>query len=247
MLSQVQRPSRYGALGRDDEHALQPLEAFEPGPPGAPGGQRGNQLEREVVGGGGVGEEQRGPFFPPQKQLPQNTKVHRTHIHTPANITHEAQSASLLSFTLPHARMPFVAGAQPFVLRVSAAAEALMDAHAHLSSDEVVGLLAGSYDAASRTLRCGIPLFFLPFMFLLQPLPPCLSVVSLTGRWRGCCSIDTTFNATDARHKNIRANTNTYICPPSLPPPPTHPKHLILATACCARAPCASWPRRTGR
>jgi hypothetical protein len=39
MLSQVQRPSRYGALGRDDEHALQPLEAFEPGPPGAPGAE----------------------------------------------------------------------------------------------------------------------------------------------------------------------------------------------------------------
>lgn len=34
---QVHKPPRYAALGQDDEHALQPLEAYGPGPPGAPG------------------------------------------------------------------------------------------------------------------------------------------------------------------------------------------------------------------
>ena len=36
-LLQVQAPARYAALGLDDEHALQPLEAYTPGPPGMPG------------------------------------------------------------------------------------------------------------------------------------------------------------------------------------------------------------------
>ncbi|EFN51862.1 hypothetical protein CHLNCDRAFT_139765 [Chlorella variabilis] len=36
---QVHKPPRYAALGQDDEHALQPLEAYGPGPPGAPGAQ----------------------------------------------------------------------------------------------------------------------------------------------------------------------------------------------------------------
>jgi hypothetical protein len=34
---QVKAPPRFAALGHDDEHALQPLEAYGPGPPGAPG------------------------------------------------------------------------------------------------------------------------------------------------------------------------------------------------------------------
>ena len=36
-LLQVQAPPRFGALGKDDEHALQPLEAFAPGLTGTPG------------------------------------------------------------------------------------------------------------------------------------------------------------------------------------------------------------------
>lgn len=36
-LLQVQAPVRYAALGLDDEHALQPLEAYAPGPPGTAG------------------------------------------------------------------------------------------------------------------------------------------------------------------------------------------------------------------
>eukprot|EP00887_Chlorella_sp_A99_P005114 scaffold25.g5114.t1 len=81
----VKRPPRFAGLGgrafsgADDEHALQPLEAYVPGPPGAP-------------------------------------------------------------------------GAQPFAVRVSPAVELLMDFHAHLSRHEVIGILAGTYDAASRSI-----------------------------------------------------------------------------------------------
>jgi proteasome lid subunit RPN8/RPN11 len=43
-------------------------------------------------------------------------------------------------------------GTQPFTLRVSPAAEVLMDFHAHMCMDEVVGLLAGEWDPAARVL-----------------------------------------------------------------------------------------------
>ena len=45
------------------------------------------------------------------------------------------------------------AGAQPYNLYVSPAAEVLMDFHAHLSMNEVIGMLAGVFDPASRTIR----------------------------------------------------------------------------------------------
>lgn len=76
----MQAPPRYAALGLDDEHALQPLEAYGPGAPGAP-------------------------------------------------------------------------GAQPFTVWVSPAAEVVMDAHAHLCVNEVIGVLAGEFDPATRTIR----------------------------------------------------------------------------------------------
>lgn len=41
--------------------------------------------------------------------------------------------------------------------RVSAAPTAalLMDAHAHMSRAEVIGILGGAWDAAGRHMRCG--------------------------------------------------------------------------------------------
>jgi hypothetical protein len=44
------------------------------------------------------------------------------------------------------------AGAQPFKVRVSAAAEVMMDLHAHLSLHEVIGILGGTWDPAARIL-----------------------------------------------------------------------------------------------
>lgn len=44
-------------------------------------------------------------------------------------------------------------GSQPYRVSVSPGAELLMDVHAHLSKNEVAGLLAGSWDAAERLLR----------------------------------------------------------------------------------------------
>ena len=42
---------------------------------------------------------------------------------------------------------------QPFKITVTSAAELVMDFHAHLSNDEIAGLLGGVYDAATKTLR----------------------------------------------------------------------------------------------
>ncbi|CEF99754.1 Tryptophan synthase beta subunit-like PLP-dependent enzymes superfamily [Ostreococcus tauri] len=42
---------------------------------------------------------------------------------------------------------------QPFKITMTSAAELVMDFHAHLSSDEIAGLLGGVYDAESKTLR----------------------------------------------------------------------------------------------
>lgn len=44
-------------------------------------------------------------------------------------------------------------GAQPFTLQVSAAAEVMMDFHAHLSTHEVIGVLAGYIDPANHIVR----------------------------------------------------------------------------------------------
>ena len=46
------------------------------------------------------------------------------------------------------------AGAQPFRVAVAPAAALAMDFHAHLNMDEVGGLLGGSYEEATATLRC---------------------------------------------------------------------------------------------
>ncbi|KAF6257396.1 hypothetical protein COO60DRAFT_1235274 [Scenedesmus sp. NREL 46B-D3] len=45
------------------------------------------------------------------------------------------------------------AGAQPFRVQVAPLVEVVMDFHAHLDRHEVIGLLAGSWDAAGRLLR----------------------------------------------------------------------------------------------
>jgi len=45
-------------------------------------------------------------------------------------------------------------GSQPFRLEVAPAALVTMDFHAHLNSNEVGGLLGGSFDEATATLRC---------------------------------------------------------------------------------------------
>ena len=44
-------------------------------------------------------------------------------------------------------------GSQPFRVVVAPAAAVAMDFHAHLNTDEVGGLLGGSYDEATATLR----------------------------------------------------------------------------------------------
>lgn len=45
------------------------------------------------------------------------------------------------------------AGAQPYVLYISPAAEVSMDHHAHLSSNEIIGMLAGHFEPETRTIR----------------------------------------------------------------------------------------------
>ena len=45
------------------------------------------------------------------------------------------------------------AAAQPFHIVVAPAAELIMDFHAHLSTCEVIGILGGTWDQESRTLR----------------------------------------------------------------------------------------------
>jgi len=42
---------------------------------------------------------------------------------------------------------------QPFEITITRAAELVMDFHAHLCSDEIIGFLGGVYDASSETLR----------------------------------------------------------------------------------------------
>ena len=44
-------------------------------------------------------------------------------------------------------------GAQPFRVVIAPAAALVMDFHAHLNMEEVGGLLSGSYDEATATLR----------------------------------------------------------------------------------------------
>lgn len=54
-----------------------------------------------------------------------------------------------------HALQPLEAygpGGQPFAVRVSPAVEAVMDFHAHLCMNEVIGILAGTWDAATKTI-----------------------------------------------------------------------------------------------
>lgn len=55
-----------------------------------------------------------------------------------------------------HALQPLEAyapGEQPFTVRVSPAAEVMMDYHAHLCMNEVIGILAGTWDAEARRLE----------------------------------------------------------------------------------------------
>lgn len=44
-------------------------------------------------------------------------------------------------------------GTQPFSVAVAHPALALMDFHAHLCDHEIIGLLAGTFDAATRSMR----------------------------------------------------------------------------------------------
>lgn len=49
------------------------------------------------------------------------------------------------------------AGCQPFTVSVAHPALALMDFHAHLCDHEIIGLLAGTFDAATRSMRFAFP------------------------------------------------------------------------------------------
>ncbi len=42
---------------------------------------------------------------------------------------------------------------QPFHVVVAPAAQLMMDFHAHLSTSEVIGILGGSWDPSSQTVR----------------------------------------------------------------------------------------------
>ena len=44
-------------------------------------------------------------------------------------------------------------GAQPFSVSVTPAALLAMDFHAHLSDHEVIGMLGGTFDAVTRSMR----------------------------------------------------------------------------------------------
>lgn len=44
-------------------------------------------------------------------------------------------------------------GAQPFSVTVAPAALLAMDFHAHLCDHEVIGMLGGTFDAATRSMR----------------------------------------------------------------------------------------------
>lgn len=45
-------------------------------------------------------------------------------------------------------------GSQPFRVHVAHAVLALMDFHAHLCDHEIIGLLGGTFDTATRDMRC---------------------------------------------------------------------------------------------
>lgn len=138
---QVQAPPRYAALGLDNEHALQPLEAYAPGPPGS-------------------------------------------------------------------------AGAQPFSVLVSPAASVVMDAHAHLSMHEVIGVLAGTFDEACRTIRCGAVLLYSAGARRLHGV---VAGSSVTFAWIAAPEVWCWWD-----HRNVRTTVPTSatapVCPPAVPP-----------------------------
>ena len=49
--------------------------------------------------------------------------------------------------------VPHSAAAQPFAVTVAPAARLLMDLHAHLCSNEVIGFLGGTVDASTKCIR----------------------------------------------------------------------------------------------
>lgn len=134
---QVQVPPHFGVLGQDDEHALQPLEAFAPGLTGTPGNRAANLAAAAVL-------------------APVLVVVPASHCSA-LQVHFCIRQLSSKSCCLCALRCVFGfshAGAQPFSLYVSPAAELVMDFHAHLCQSEVIGVLAGVYDPTNRTVRC---------------------------------------------------------------------------------------------
>lgn len=64
------------------------------------------------------------------------------------------------------------AGAQPFTVRVSVAPLLLMDFHAHLCLNEVIGILKGTWDEDRRLITCALP--------FMDSVP-----MKVVGIWRG--------------------------------------------------------------
>lgn len=133
---QVRAPSRFSALGNDDEHALQPLEAYSQGPPGAPGvcGVGGCILPICIPSAARATSVGPSPPFLPFLSIAgvavSCERALRSH-PTPPRPT-----PRYLPLQPGRPRQP-AAGVQPFRVRVAPAAELMMDCHAHLSTNEV--------------------------------------------------------------------------------------------------------------
>ena len=89
-------------------------------------------------------------------------------------------------------------GSQPFRVVMSSAAAIFMDFHAHLSDNEVIGLLAGSWNPQERLLRSISPVSLTldPSMASLTSLCPCFPVATISNQCKN------SWESTTARNSN---------------------------------------------
>jgi hypothetical protein len=126
-----------------------------------------------------------------------------------------------------HALQPLEAygpGEQPFVVRVCPAAEVVMDFHAHLCLNEVIGILAGTWDAEKRCITC------------VQQRSACR-----------CCVLLVLCACAQPDKGHVPCVRPPHTPPPHPPPPRPPPPTPTRAAAWCAPSRCASSPPRTTR
>ena len=221
---QVKAPPRFAALGHDDEHALQPLEAYGPGPPGAPGvccPGRPHGICCCTLGRPAAAAFWLSPLAAAAAARCCCASC------LPARLSDSpVQPFDSLIFSM------ISAGAQPYALLVSPAAEVVMDFHAHLHMNEVSGMLAGTFDPATRTIRCGGA----------GGRGWGLQLGSGAGLRRGPAHMEQAAQAAYQRACTVAALANTCMCPAA------NTTLLggggVLVAACCGRILCVSWPRR---